>query len=161
VLTLLQYVFDHNAATIQAADENGQLPIHRASGKLLYDHDIVRFLVEVPDGTATLQVCDKKGRLPVHLACTLTTSWTLDLVRFLVERGGTATLAVRDNMGWLPLHHAVMVKPVEFLVKEYAAAIGVADNDGCLPIHLHLRWAAGERSLFRYGDRLCYAYTVE
>lgn len=83
-------------APINCANNNGDTPLHYASGNL----QMLKFLI---DNGADIQQVNRRGRSVLHEACE---SNNLGIIQFLCEKGARVNQA--DNEGITPLHLAKM-----------------------------------------------------
>jgi ankyrin repeat protein len=123
-------------ADVNAADADGQTPLHLASscGRT----DIVRILVQ---RGADLDAEDARGRTALHLA---SRGGHVDVVRLLleVEEGRVlldeeVNIDVQDATEWTPLHFATAGQHLEVvrLLLDWNADVNAADTDGRTALH--------------------------
>jgi ankyrin repeat protein len=129
--------------TVQVRDGSfsGSFPLHLAAsnGAPLA---VVRLLA-LTWGQA-LRETESDGCLPLHHAASSAAS--VEVIQFLLAVTGEETVLEEDDHGRLPLHHAASsgapTEVLQHLVDTRGVALSGRDRDGCLPMHLAVRWPA-------------------
>ena len=114
------------------ADDNGQLPLHRA---LQNNVTLGSIKLLVKGNSDALQSPDSSGALPLHVAC----EHSLAAIKLLAE-GNRAAVLSRDNSGRLPLHvacqHHNSTDDIEYLVELDQSTLDAIDQEGNTALHL-------------------------
>ncbi len=132
-------LFIENSADVNAKNNDGKTPLHRAvsNSDANFRAQATQLLLE---NGANIHDIDYNGRTPLHYSVYYasifkeTEGTDLSTAKLLLENG--ADVNARDNKGKTPLHVAVAhpsKKISEFLLK-YGADINIKDNDGNTPL---------------------------
>ena len=136
-LAVVQYLIEHQHATVMSLDEYGETPLHFACAR--GNLHIVKYLVE--QRWTNIHVRNDFGETPLHEA---SLEGHLHVVRYLIERKEHgANVAFRDSNGLTALHYACReghLDVARYLLLEAPihkrTSWDVVDNEGNSPLAL-------------------------
>ena len=134
----------HNQIDVNAMDENGLTPLHRAIKtriRLGIETPLTDFR-ELLEKGADINIADRNGMTPLHYACRAKCfgeNCRTALLRFLLEHGARVDMAAGPRYhGQLPLHFALSTCSLEQLkiLIDSGASVGAVDDLGRNALHL-------------------------
>jgi hypothetical protein len=133
-----QYV-DRFAQTLEVADEQGNLPLHRLFGKKSSSvEDALKMIEKYPAG---LLHRNDKNHFPLHIECA--NQCRSAIISKCIELY-PHVLAKSDAFGYLPLHYvlkneASSVEDALMMIEKFSTALQHRNVNGDLPIHIECR----------------------